>query len=214
MELLYGGDIWAEFVPWKPFMESYHDWREHFRALIEELHPTLTVEIGSWYGASAIAMADIIKELELDCLVICIDTWLGSFEHWSPRNREQLMLVDGYPSVYYQFMSNVIRAGHTDVILPLPMISLQGMRWLGANELRPELIYVDGSHNEWDVFMDLVYADQILKEEGGIICGDDYYWDSVSSAVDKFARQHGYVIETGEERKRGHPVFWVARREE
>ena len=65
------------------------------------------VEVGSWKGRSAAFMAvEIInsnKKIKFDC----VDTWLGAVEFWdqfADTPERDLMLVNGYPQIYYQFL--------------------------------------------------------------------------------------------------------------
>lgn len=197
MNALYGRNVWSEIVPLPYHMEQYNDWTGEFREIMEEAWPSVIVELGSWYGFSAIAMANIAEELGLGTTIICIDSWLGSIEHWHPKNRHQLMIKDGYPTIYRQFMSNVKHAGHSKTIMPIPMGTLSGLRWLKQNGVEPGMIYVDASHSQWDVRADLEHAYQIMGANS-VLCGDDYYWPSVKIAVDGFAEDNGFQVSTNE----------------
>ena len=50
------------------------------------------------------------------------------------------------------------------------------------------MIYVDGSHEEEDVYQDLTNYWEIVAADG-IIFGDDYSWDGVRLAVERFAKE-------------------------
>ncbi len=93
-----------------------------FRKLIEEKRPRLIIEVGTWKGGSALRMADILKEIKSPAQIICVDTWLGALEFWNrhehPERHAALKLVNGYPSVYYEFLANVCHAGHQKRIVP------------------------------------------------------------------------------------------------
>jgi cephalosporin hydroxylase len=49
-----------------------------FAELIDELRPSLVIEVGSWKGASLLEMARATTSLGLPTQFICVDTWLGS----------------------------------------------------------------------------------------------------------------------------------------
>src|SRR4249920_373249 len=67
---------------------------EYLSQGIEQLRPTVVIEIGVWKGASVIFMAKKLRELGIDGAVIAIDTWLGSVENWtSPVDRPGLKLT-------------------------------------------------------------------------------------------------------------------------
>src|SRR5947208_1485127 len=53
-----------------------------FVELISLTKPSLIIEVGTWKGHSANAMADSCKRMNLHTKIICVDTWLGSQEHY------------------------------------------------------------------------------------------------------------------------------------
>lgn len=166
--------------------------RRIFPALVQERKPKLIIEVGSWMGQSAANLANSCVALDLkDTSVICVDTWLGSKEHWrDPNLLKHLELTDGYPSFYRRFMTNMVQAGVKDRVVPLPMPSQIGASFLKDFSLKAELIYIDGSHDEKDVYDDLMaYWD--LAAPGGVIFGDDWPWTSVSNAVKAFCAEVG-----------------------
>ena len=181
-----------------------------FGRLIGEVLPSVIIEVGSWKGQSAINMGGVVKALGLSCKIFCVDTWLGALEFWVgdlAGNRERdLGLKFGYPSVYYQFLSNVIHAGLQDVIVPFPNTSLIGARYFKSEGVVADLVYIDASHDFEDVLMDL-YAYHPLVRSGGVMFGDDYTsaWPGVVRAVDEYARVKGLVLEVLD----GN--FWVIR---
>lgn len=169
-----------------------------FRELIAELKPDFIVEVGTWKGASALEMAAAARELGLKTRILCVDTWLGALEFWTDQNDPErylsLRLKNGYPSVYYQFLANVCHRGFQDAIVPFPQTSYIASLWLRRQGLRSPMIYVDASHEEEDVYQDLCsYWDLVRK--GGVLFGDDYGWDGVRLAVERFAKEEGKRVE-------------------
>lgn len=161
-----------------------------FKYIINQVKPKLIVEVGSWMGQSACTMAASLKELNLDAAVICIDTWLGSKEHWMDLNfRKHLELKNGYPQFYRNFLTNVINKELQDYIIPLPLPSSIGVEVLKDLNIKSDMIYIDGSHEYKDVLDDLNNYWDILNPNGGIIFGDDWPWDSVANAVKDFCAQ-------------------------
>lgn len=46
-----------------------------FRYVISQLKPKLIIEVGTWKGASAVHMAELCKEYEIDgAEIVCVDT--------------------------------------------------------------------------------------------------------------------------------------------
>ena len=157
-----------------------------FEQVIREVRPKVIFEIGSWLGASAIHMASILKDLGIVAEIVCIDTWLGSCEFWNTHDNDirrtairddetrytALRLRHGYPSVYYQFLANVMQRCHQDTITPFPQTSSAAAEWFTRKKLTADAIYVDGSHSYEDVLADLKAYWPLLRK-GGIMWGDD-----------------------------------------
>lgn len=180
--------------------EDTHGWGSDspaFRELILAEKPNLIVEVGTWKGGSALHMAKVLGESGLPGVVLCIDTWLGALEFWTdtadPARYGSLRLKHGYPSVYYQFLANICHRGLQQRIVPFPQTSATGALWLRYFGVRAEMIYIDGSHEEEDVYQDLCDYWEVLAP-GGILVGDDYAWDGVRIAVERFAREQRRVI--------------------
>jgi len=170
-----------------------------YNRLINEIRPNLLIEVGTWKGCSAIHMAKHIKKINLDCKLLCVDTWLGGLEHWLQKNiktrpwYEYLKLKNGYPTLYYQFLYNVIKSEVEDIIVPFPNTSLVAARFLKRSEVEADLIYIDGSHDETDVYLDLVSYYDILSNKG-IIFGDDYTYPTVRNALHKFCEERNLTL--------------------
>jgi predicted O-methyltransferase YrrM len=160
---------------------------------MQESKPSLVIEVGSFLGYSAIKMAKEIQRLGLDTKIICIDTWLGSPEHYSMHKGDmkdnRLGYKHGYPTMYYKFISNVIRHGVHDIIQPFPFPSSVAFKALDKLfkdlDIKADFIFVDGSHEEHDVSLDLYYYYQLLKD-GGQLWGDDWAWEGVQTAAKNF----------------------------
>jgi predicted O-methyltransferase YrrM len=59
--------------------------------------------------------------------------------------------------------------------------SFSGLSTLIARGARPDLVYIDGSHEAPDVLADLVLAFRLLPPGGVILC-DDYLWSREPAA--------------------------------
>lgn len=154
-----------------------------FRQLIEQVRPHLIIEVGSWKGASAIHMARICDELDLDTRIVCVDTWLGAYEFIGAGGERDLKPMFGWPWIYYQFLANVVHTGQQGRIIPFPQTSQIAARYFKQHQVRADLIYIDGSHDEVDVAMD-IRAYWPLLRNGGVLFGDDYdCWEGVRQGV-------------------------------
>lgn len=201
-----GIDIWAGFDPteWRPTYQydwdSHHEW---FETAIAELRPDIIIEVGSFIGVSAIHMAGLLKKAGLDSAVLCIDTWLAERQLWSRSEiRAALMFRHGRPNVYYSFLANVIDAGLTDYIVPMPMDSHSAARYLQDLGIDAPLIYIDGNHEGGEVYADLAAYWERLRP-GGIMLIDDYIpskkpghmFTGLVNDVNRFAAEMGLKME-------------------
>ena len=170
-----------------------HGWgHEHhiFDDLIRNVRPETVIEVGTWYGASVLRMHALTRELGLETQFICVDTWLGSNEAlWFAKDesRERLRIRGNYPSIFPQFVCNIIAGGAEADVFPLPMTSTAGARVLKRLGVSADLIYIDAGHEEEEVAADLrLYYD--LLRPGGVIFGAEYHssWPGVIRTVDRF----------------------------
>lgn len=168
-------------------------WGSHhpvFREAIASLRPKVIVEVGTWKGASAIHMADLVQELGLETVIICVDTWLGSPEHYLAREpgwRESLLLRNGYPRLYFTFLGNVVRSGHAGRIVPLASTSENAALILKEKGVEADLVYIDAAHEEEPAYRDFRLYWDLLSPEG-LMIGDDYMsWEGVTRAAHRFA---------------------------
>lgn len=180
-------------------VETWHGNSYTFGELIEKVKPGAIIEVGTWKGGSAITMARKVKELGLDCMIYCVDTWLGGIEHYGTID---LHLKAGYPQIYFEFLENIQKAGVADIIQAVPNTSAIASRILAYYNVRADLIYIDASHHEDDVYDDLVNYWKLLSNEGTMF-GDDYNFKGVKKAVNRFADEHNLEISIADN------VFWV-----
>jgi len=166
-------------------VDGWHSDSPIFKHVVETVSPNLIVEVGTWKGKSAIEMMRWAKPTTT---IICVDTWLGSLEHWM---NEDMELLYGRPTLYIDFLKNIREAQIEEQVRPLPMPSKQAARflkWKWDWVPKADLIYIDGSHDEQDVLSDLVEY-WPLVQKGGIMFGDDYgEWQTVEDAVEKFVQ--------------------------
>ena len=160
--------------------------------VIDTIKPKLLIEVGTWKGSSAVHFAKRMKGHQSDCAVICVDTWLGSREHWQ-KDKEfvDLKCVNGFPSLYKQFLYNVIVDNLTDTIIPLPLASTEAAALFGRLEIEADVVYLDAGHELHSVTADLEGFWPMIKA-GGTLMGDDYRatWPGVVQAVDDFISRH------------------------
>jgi len=214
MRRIHGNDIWKqpglerqvqslladqprpEQIPGSPLSKTI------LSTLILRLKPRVLLEVGVFHGATSIAMARMIDKNPAlqDSFVISMDTWLLDARFvfgaiGSQRNQDSDYFHRGFPRLggmslmYTTFLGNVLRANVSHRILPIPTTSQNGAMALLAHKIRPDLIYIDASHSNPDVFIDYENFYRILQP-GGAIAVDDLQILAVSvsfnSLVNRF----------------------------
>ncbi len=154
--------------------------------LIRRTNVKTVIEVGSWLGLSTRHIAKTIPE---DGVVYAVDHWLGS-----PNEDNSSFDI---PNLYRQFLSNVIHENLTDKIIPIRMSSADAARTLN---IKPDLVYLDATHDFNNVMFDLILWYPFVKGHG-VLCGDDYFWNHeyplggpVKRAVDAFARENNLIV--------------------
>jgi hypothetical protein len=167
---------------------------EVFADLVRRIRPQLVIEVGTWKGHSANAMADICKSEKLGTKIICVDTWLGSQEHYLAEQwRPTLHIEHGRPKIWERFIGNTLRRSNHDCIFPLALPAATASVVLSAMGVRASLIYIDAGHEYEDVSSDIRNYFPLL-EENGIMFGDDFHHPPLAKAVRDFAASAGLGI--------------------
>lgn len=148
---------------------------------LDEVNPTTVVEVGSWLGCSTRFIAATLSERGK---LYAVDTWRGSPEEEVHQKDPRL------PILYQLFLSNTVQAGFAHTIVPIRMKSVEAAN---ALNVKADLIYLDGAHDTNSVYEDIINWYPHLNE-GGIMCGDDWLWDTVRVAVEIGAQIYGKKI--------------------
>jgi SAM-dependent methyltransferase len=146
------------------------------------------VEVGSWLGKSTRHIGQLLPK---NGKLYSIDTWKGSIEDANDK-----VAQDKLPTLYEQFLSNTIRAKLTDKIIPIKSDSLLAAETLAA--INPDLIYLDAAYDTDSVLKNLSAWYPFVKGKRGILCGDNWYWDSVKIALRRFCQEHNLALYVGE----------------
>ncbi len=152
------GRPWFEQEEMHPTHVQYL--RDFVKCLGENGEKPRVLEVGSWLGGSAIAMADA------GAIVHCVDTWEGSTgeatEHYVAR-------AGGALEVYEEFKRRV--GGRLDnTIFPWRKSSKEAFQMPWA---KFDLIFIDAQHSYSAVREDIIGWWQHIKA-GGFLLGHDY----------------------------------------
>lgn len=143
----------------------------------------IIIDGGSWMGLSAWHFINIAPS----ATVICIDTWQGSIEHQKAYS-EQLK------TLYNTFIVNLW--DYRNRVIPVQSNGIAGLCEISQYNIKPDIIYIDWSHDIQSVIDDVTAAVTIFPD--AIICGDDYTWQSVKDAVEVLKKQMNLNFETFE----------------
>ena len=151
-------------------------------SLLEQHRPHVVVELGSWLGASAIAMARSVRRW--GGTVTCVDTWAGELndDGGSDGGKTPLMI--------HSCARSMVEAGVSASVRLIPAMTVDAaLYWHGPIDF----LYIDADHSHDGVTTDL-YSWVPHVRPGGLIAGDDYshpLYPGVSTAWDAFEEAHG-----------------------
>ena len=186
--------------------------------LISLANATVAVEVGVWRGLSASLLAKSMRDCGKGGVLFAVDTWLGAIEFWNlrfshgkPDPARDMELINGYPSVFYTFLSNMVHENVSKFVVPLPMTSAMGASLLARARVKIDLIHLDAAHEYGDIKQDIELWLPLLAR-CGVLLGDDYIknWPGVKRAVNELAHEKPWLrVFTS-----GYGVKWYARRRE
>jgi predicted O-methyltransferase YrrM len=181
-----------DFKKYPMDLQGWNGKHKVFAQTISRINPKIIIEVGVWKGQATIHMAEIATKINPETIIIPVDTWLGSPEHWNPNRPDKifwsLQLKHGYPSLYYQFLANVMWKGLEKNILPLPQTSINAAIILKRLGITADIIHIDAGHDFENVYSDLVHYWDLLTE-GGVLIGDDFTRQGVKSAAEHFCSE-------------------------
>lgn len=157
---------------------------EQVLALVEAVQPAVCVELGTWRGASAIAIARVLRRT--GGRLYCVDTWAGQVCAGGTVAVE--------PAMIGECARNLGKADVADLVRLIPTTTCRAARaWAGPPI---DFLYVDADHARDSVMADLESWWPHLRD-GGLIAGDDYdstLYPGTTQAWDTFERAHGQTF--------------------
>lgn len=147
------------------------------RALMLELAPTRTLEIGMAYGGSALAFAQTHKDLGSEPTEQHIAIDPAQSKHWDNTGRLALE-----------------HAGLRAYVCVIEEYSSQALPYLVQSGCAVEMVYIDGSHQFEDVLLDFVYTHELLKV-GGLMLFDDSSNSHVRKVLDFIEANYSAIYE-------------------
>jgi len=158
-------------------MHLNYDWithqKQYITPLIESFKPKTMLEIGSFEGASTVYFLEEMTKYN-DVQFISLDTWAGSEEHTGIIDMSETERL--FDSNVQEFLENHKTFSPRKIqFVKYKTTSLRGMCDLIYNNSKFDCIYIDGSHEAADVFVDAALAFRLCNVNGLLIF-DDYEW--------------------------------------
>ena len=177
-------------------LQGWSSQHPYLAEAITAVRPLVIVEVGVWKGGSTIHMASKLKQHAIDGVVIAIDTWLGSSDHWVRDRWFHELGYAGGPNLFEIFANNVRLTGLADYIVPLPLDLVNAAELLRHFDVHPNMVHIDAGHDYAAVSADLRQWWPALTP-GGIMIGDDYRqgndWPEVKRAFDDYFEPLGLL---------------------
>lgn len=126
--------------------------------------PMTYIEVGVFEGSTLFWLVDQLKNFNPDLSAYAIDPHVGSID-----------MGDDFVQVKENFAHNLSVCTHKK-ITHIPKHSQDGLIDLINQNVKAELIYIDGDHRASEVLTDLVLSWKLLKVGGIILCDDTTVW--------------------------------------
>ena len=168
---LYGrhvhvGDLYRNYTnPFGKIPSSSYKWTQLTPSILKQAshmlqrrtgrQPRFFIEVGSFAGGSAMVLGRYARSLPGMPPVLCFDTWLGDVN--MALGRVEAKTVDkrhGEPTLYHQFLVNMISANLTQHVLPMMAPSFIGAKMLSFLGLEADVIYLDSAHEARETFLE------------------------------------------------------------
>jgi SAM-dependent methyltransferase len=152
------------------------------------------LQIGAFTGDASVWMLENILTGD-DCALIDVDTWQGSDE-----GIHRTFDWEDVRSIYCHKVEK-FRDGRLYDHVGTSEGFFESESLYGVHGCAFDFVYIDGSHDSYDVLNDAVNAYRVLKV-GGLLAFDDYNWQTghgaardPKTAIDAFAEIYGDRLE-------------------
>lgn len=145
-------------------MLKYSPWSGHRRFIYDfmvNLKPGTVVELGSFYGCSAFAMGQAVKDYSLSTSIWCVDMW-DAIEDFTKSDYKE--------DIYSSFLEVKEKCYPGDSLKPLKMTFEDARKLFDVKSI--DVLHVDGSHYYEDVKRDFEQWLPAVKPNGIILFHD------------------------------------------
>ncbi len=148
--------------------------------IVQRFKPKSILELGSWHGKSAVSFANECLSQNLNTEILCVDTWLGSYEYWTTYTERLPLVLDSYDV----FCSNIVADGLQNNVLPFRQTTKNAIQILKYHGVKFDLVYWDSDHSS--VLQDLLMCDDVLHNDGVLIVDDYFQHQLVKQQVEDY----------------------------
>lgn len=149
--------------PWSGHRQFAYD-------LVNFINPKLIVELGTHYGCSFFSFAQSVKDNNLDCKLVAVDTWQGD-EH-----------AGFYNNKVYDMVNKTVKSYFSNLDISLFKCTFdEALKNIEDNSI--ELLHIDGFHTYEAVKHDFTTWLPKLKENGVILMHDIAEYTGYGSSV-------------------------------
>lgn len=126
--------------------------------------PNTIIEIGVFEGSTTFWLADQLTPHNPNLKIYAVDPHVGSND-----------MIEDFNEVQKNFVHNLNECQHKNVTY-LQKHSQDGLIDLINQQVKAELIYIDGDHKASEVLTDLVLSWKLLHVGGIMLCDDTTTW--------------------------------------
>jgi hypothetical protein len=136
------------------------------------------IEVGAYMGKTSILFADLADK------VYSIDAWEGNWFNGATMSWEYNPEEVNIYELFNKNLGSYIIGG---VLIPLKMRSDSAVEWLKQNNIKADMIFIDGNHEHPVIDHDILEFQQFMNSDG-IFCGHDANTNHI--AVNEALNQH------------------------
>jgi cephalosporin hydroxylase len=181
---------------WKQIPSCWFDFQDIYDEAVQTASAgSVLVEVGSFWGQSAVYLAEAAKIADKDLRVYAVDSWSMNpntdpwlFDKTSKTNVEPGVHAEHHDSLFETMAHFVDRTGLSpDPLRIMRMDSLEAADlFTGRSPLH--FVFLDGNHSYEYLTRELMEWEPLISVAGGMIAGHDYHpgFPGVKKAVDEY----------------------------
>ena len=146
-------------------------------------------ELGCWTGISFLYACN---KLPKETMLFAVDIWPSNSDEFEKYCDKKYIdqLKNHLPALYESFLVNCW--DHKEKIIPLKMLTIEGLEKIHSLNVPLDMIYIDGCHYYEYVKNDIETSLRLFPD--AVIYGDDYNWPGVGRAVIEIAKLHSFEV--------------------